>query len=317
MDLKQLAQAHLTEKLVPFWASLRDKARGGFYGYLGYDLSLDAGAPKGCILNSRLLWFFSRAYQATGNPETLALATQAYEFLQRFWDATYGGVYWSVTSDGQPLETMKHTYAQAFAIYGLCAYGMAGGLARPLEQAMALYRLIETRMTDSVAYLEAFDRQFQPLSNLKLSDHPRLLARGVVAEKTMNTLLHVLEAYTALHEATGDNAVADSLRRLLGIITQKVYHRQLNRLEVFFDTELRSVFDMQSFGHDIEASWLIDLAARRVLEGEALKEVTDLTTALAQGVFQRAYRDGSLFNEQKEKSTKLASGGYRRKRRSA
>lgn len=300
MNLGKLAEAHLKEKLLPFWAGLRDDRNGGFYGYMGYDLALIADAPKGCILNSRILWFFSRAYQATGDPETLALARQAYAFLQRFWDAESGGVYWSVTCDGRPLDTMKHTYAQAFAIYGLCAFGMAGGLAQPLEQAMALYRLIETRMTDSVSCLEAFDRRFQPLSNAKLSDHPKLLAKGIVADKTMNTLLHVLEAYTALHEATGDAAVADSLRRLLRTVTQRVYNQRLNRLEVFFDSDMRSVFDMQSYGHDIEASWLIDLAARRVLDGEALAEATARTTALAQGVYQRAYRSGSLLNEQVE-----------------
>lgn len=300
MDIKQLAEAHLTEKLLPFWAGLRDDINGGFYGYMGYDLTVDTLAPKGCILNSRILWFFSRAYQATGDPALLALAHHAYDFLERFWDKEYGGLYWSLTYDGQPLDTVKHTYAQAFAIYGLSAYALATGLTKPSDKAIALYRLVEARMTDSVSYLEAFDRAFVPLSNAKLSDNPKLLAKGVIADKTMNTLLHLLEAYTTLHEATGDPSVTVSLRSLLTMITQKVYDQKLNRLEVFFDKDMRTVFDMQSYGHDIEASWLIDLAARRVLEGEALSQVTAITTALAQGVYQRAYRDGSLVSEQTE-----------------
>jgi mannobiose 2-epimerase len=261
---------------------------------------VDRDAPKGCILNSRILWFFSRAYQATGDPALLSHAQHAYAFLQRFWDGEYGGVYWSVTADGKPLDTVKHTYAQAFAIYALSTYALASGLAEPREQAMALYLLIETRMKDSVSYLEAFDREFKPLSNAKLSDNPKLLAKGIIADKTMNTLLHVMEAYTALHEATADQTVAESLRAVLRTITKKVYDPCLNRLEVFFDADMRTVFDMQSFGHDIEASWLIDLAARRVLAGEALGRVTAMTATLAQGVFERAFRDGSLANEQTE-----------------
>ncbi len=300
MDLRQLAETHLKEKLLPFWAALRDDERGGFYGYMGFDLAVDKEAPKGCILNSRILWFFSRAYQATGDPALLSHAQHAYAFLKRFWDAEFGGVVWSVTADGQPLDTVKHTYAQAFAVYALSAYAMASGLAEPRERAMALYLLIETRMKDSVSYLEAFDRAFQPLANAKLSDNPKLLAKGIIADKTMNTLLHVMEAYTALHEATQDPAVAQSLRAVLRTVSAKVYEPYLNRLEVFFDADMRTVFDMQSFGHDIEASWLIDLAARRVLAGEALGRVTAMTTTLAQGVYGRAFQNGSLANEQTE-----------------
>lgn len=300
MEIKQLAEAHLKEKLLPFWAALRDDAQGGFYGYMGFDLKVEADAPKGSILNSRILWFFSRAYQVTGDPALLSLAHHAYAFFQRFWDGVHGGVYWSVTFDGHPLDTTKHTYAQAFAIYGLSAYALATRLPQPADQALALYRLIETRMTDSLSYLEAFDRTFQPLSNAKLSDNPKLLAKGIMAEKTMNTLLHLLEAYTVLYEATGEATVAESLRSILGMFAQSVYNPQLNRLEVFFDTDMHSVFDMQSYGHDIEASWLIDLAAHRVLTGQALAAVTTLTATLAQGVLNRAFRDGCLSNEQTE-----------------
>ncbi len=297
MHLHTQAETHLKEKLLPFWQNLRDDVYGGYIGYVGYDLAVDRLAPKGCILNSRILWFFSRAYQATSDAAVLEHARHAYQFLSRFWDADNGGVYWSCAYDGTPLDTMKHTYAQAFAIYGLCAYAMATGEAEPLARAMALYTLVETRMADGPTYLEAFDRTFHPLDNAKLSDNPKLLAKGIVAEKTMNTLLHVLEAYTLLHEATGDAHVAERLRALLQITERQVYNQQENRLEVFFDLQGRSVIDMQSYGHDIEASWLVDLAAARVLTGDALAHVQAWTTRLAQGVVARAYQGSSLLNE--------------------
>ena len=300
MDLKQEVAQHLQRKLLPFWERLRDETHGGYYGYVDFDLQVDRQAPKGGILNSRLLWFFSRAYQATGDVALLTHARHAYAFMDRLWDATFGGVYWACTAQGEPLDTMKHTYAQSFAIYGLSAYAMATGDKGALARALQLYELIETRMTDDVTYLEAFDRSFHPLDNAKLSDNPKLLAKGVVAEKTMNTMLHVLEAYTTLFEATRDPRVENSLRLLLGVLRTRVYNAAKNRLEVFFDPQLRSVFDMQSYGHDIEASWLIDLAAKAVLQGDALAEVQRWTAELASGVLERALVDDSLLNEQTE-----------------
>lgn len=297
MDLKREAGNHLKNKLIPFWQGLRDDVHGGYFGSMGYDLKVDKFSPKGGILLSRILWFFSSAYMAAGDPSLLSHARHAYAFLDRFFDREYGGVYWSLAYDGRPLDTAKHTYAQSFAIYSLCAYALAAGEQAPLDRALELYTLIETRMSDGTSYLEAFDRAFRPLDNAKLSDNPKLLAKGVMAEKTMNTMLHLLEAYTLLLEASGDARVHNSLRALLLLIEQRVYNHKQNRLEVFFDRQLNTVFDMQSYGHDIEASWLIDLAARKVLHGEELRRVETWTTVLAKGVFERAFRGGSLLNE--------------------
>jgi len=300
MNWKHEAAKHLTGNLIPFWEGLRDERYGGYYGYMDFDLTLDKQSPKGCILNSRILWFFSRAYGALGEAHLLEHARHAYGFMDKFWDHEQGGVYWSCAYDGTPLDTMKHTYAQSFAIYGLSAYAMATGEREALQKATALYEQIESRMTDPLGYLEAFDRTFHPLDNAKLSDNPKLMARGLVAEKTMNTMLHVMEAYTALYEAGGDARVRQSLRKLLGTISEQVYNRQKNRLEVFFDAQLHSICDMQSYGHDIEASWLIDLAAKAVMEPEARSEPSLWTTQLAQGVLQRAFHNGSLLNENTE-----------------
>lgn len=300
MDLKREAGNHLKNKLIPFWQGLRDDVHGGYFGSMGYDLSVDTSAPKGSILSSRILWFFSSAYTAAGDPSLLSHARHAYAFVKQFFDMEYGGVYWSVTYDGKPLDTAKHTYAQSFAIYGLCAYALATGEQEPLNLALKLYSLIEARMVDGGIYLEAFDRAFHPLENEKLSDNPKLLKKGIVAEKTMNTMLHLLEAYTLLMKASGETRVLNSLRSLLLLTEQRVYNHKQNRLEVFFDRQLNTVFDMQSYSHDIEASWLIDLAARQVLHGEELRWVEAWTTRLAKGVYERAIREGSLLNERAE-----------------
>lgn len=296
MDIRSEARAYLTGRLIPFWQVLRDTQYGGYYGYMDFDLQVDRQAPKGCILNSRILWFFSKAYQALGDPALLTHARHAYAFLDRFWDGERGGVYWACAYDGAPLDTAKHTYAQAFAIYALSAYAAASGEPEALARAMALFELVETRMIGEPGYLEAFDCEFRPLANHKLSDNPRLEARGVVAEKTMNTMLHLMEAYAELYAAGGDSRVRTRLRALLLLIGELVYNRKENRLEVFFDAALHPVANMQSYGHDIEASWLIDVAAA-VLEPAARAETLAWTQTLAQGVLQRAYQDGSLLNE--------------------
>lgn len=288
---------HLSDTIIPFWAALRDGKNGGYIGYVGYDLKPDAASPKGCIQNSRILWFFSEAYTLLKLPMLLDLAHQAYRYMERFADRRDGGLYWMCTADGEPMDETKHTYNHAFAIYALAAYARASGREKALKQAHALFELIETRMVRNKTYTDSFTRSFRPLSNEKLSDNPVLTAKGVVAEKTMNTLLHVMEAYTLLYAVGKNPRVRDSLTVLLELIQTKVYNPQENRLDVFFDGAMRPLIDMQSYGHDIEASWLWDLAADAVLAGGELAQVKQLTARLARGVLDRAFHGGCLLNE--------------------
>ncbi|MBN1776585.1 MAG: AGE family epimerase/isomerase [Clostridiales bacterium] len=297
MDLKREAARHLSDTIIPFWTGLRDDRSGGFAGYVGYDLHADPDAPRGCIQNSRILWFFSSAYTRLRQPALLGCARHAYQATERFCDSDEGGLYWLCAADGKPLDETKHTYNHAFAVYALAAYARASGDENALKQAHRLFELIEGRMTRDGQYLDAFTRPFGPLSNDKLSDNPVLTARGVIAEKTMNTILHVMEAYTLLYTVGGDARVRERLLMLLELIRTKVYNPQKNRLEVFFDSGMRSLIDMQSYGHDIEASWLWDLAADAALTGGKLTRVKQITTRLAQGVLSRAFDGESLANE--------------------
>ncbi|MDO5391477.1 MAG: AGE family epimerase/isomerase [Eubacteriales bacterium] len=283
---------HLTKDIIPFWEGLKDSEYGGYYGYLDYDLTLDRKAVKGCILNSRILWFFSNAYLTLGEKELLAYAEHAYRFLKdRCVDPVNGGIYWSVTFDGQIHEGIKHTYNQAFAIYALSSYYDASKDEEALALAKELFHLIEEKCTDEYGYLEAFDECFRPIDNEKLSEN------GVMAEKTMNTLLHVFEAYTELYRVTGDGQVGDRIRSILDVFADRVYNRELGRQEVFFDRTWHTLIDLYSYGHDIETAWLIDRGCEVLGDENYTNKLQPITREITANIYDRAYIDHSLVNE--------------------
>lgn len=290
--LIQEVTEHLQKDIIPFWKRLRDDANGGYYGWLGYDLALDKKAEKGCILNSRILWFFSNAYLTLGDKSLLDEAAHAYAFMKEHCiDSEYGGVYWSLNYDGTVKDSTKHTYNQAFAIYALSAYYDASGDESALSLAKALQQVIEKHCTDEVGYLEAFTRRFQPESNEKLSEN------GVIAEKTMNTLLHVFEAYTEYYRVTKDVFTGNRLRFMMDTIADKIYNPVLQRQEVFFDKNMNSILDLHSYGHDIETAWLVDRGCE-MLEDEAYTaKLSPVTKALTKKIYERAYVNHSLMNE--------------------
>lgn len=290
--LKTEVKKHLENDLIPFWQGMKDEVHGGFYGYLGYDLKLDRQAVKGCILNSRILWFFSNAYLLLGKTSLLDSARHAFVFLKEYCvDNQYGGVYWSLDYKGRPEDTTKHTYNQAFAIYALSSYYDASGDTQALAAARSLYQLVETRCRDEYGYLEAFSRNFEPVDNHKLSGN------GVMAERTMNTLLHVFEAYTELYRVSGEMQVAERLRFMLDIIADRVYNPRLGRQEVFFDRTWHTLADLYSYGHDIEAAWLIDRGLEILGDAVYTNKLSSVTKTITENIYNRAYTGHSLVNE--------------------
>lgn len=286
------ANRMLNDKILPFWENLKDNTYGGFYGWLDYDLNLDKKAVKGCILNSRILWFFSNAYLTTKDTELLPYAKHAYEFLKKYCiDKEYGGVYWSLNYDGTVFDSTKHTYNQAFAIYALASYYDATKEEEALKIAYDLYRIIESNCTDEVGYLEAFTYDFKPEDNDKLSEN------GVIAEKTMNTLLHVFEAYTELYRVTKDEQVAKKLYLIMDVFEKQVFNEELRRQEVFFDKNMNSILDLHSYGHDIETAWLIDRGCEVLNDAELTKRMRRITSILEDEIYKVAYVDHSLLNE--------------------
>ena len=283
---------HLITKIIPFWKGLRDKEYGGYYGYYDHGLHLDKQAVKGCILNSRILWFFSSAYALLQDESLRVEADHAYAFLkQSCLDKEYGGMFWSVSYDGVPFEDLKHTYNQAFAIYALAAYYDATGAEEALQIATDLYLLIETKCRDAEGYLEALDRSFHEVGNEKLSEN------GVMARKTMNTLLHVFEAYTELYRVTKREDVKKSLQSILDTFADKVYNEERHRQEVFFDEHWNTLIDLHSYGHDIETSWLMDYGLEVLGDEEYTKRLSRITADLRDQVYKRAFVNGSLLNE--------------------
>lgn len=292
MNMKEEITKHLTDDIIPFWKNLRDDEFGGYYGYLDYDLKLDKKAEKGCILNSRITWFFSNAYTLLKDKSLLEEADHGYEFLKEHCiDKEYGGIYWSMKYDGTPLDTTKHTYNQAFCIYALSSYYEASGKQEALDLARELYELIETRCMDDKGYLEAFTRDFKPESNEKLSEN------GVLAEKTMNTLLHVLEAYTELYRVSHDEKVGNRLRWIMDTFADKVYNPKLKRQEVFFDKDYNSIIDLHSYGHDIETAWLMDRSLEVLGDAAYIEKLTPITKALTENIYNVAFDGRSLSNE--------------------
>ncbi len=283
---------HLLSGIIPFWQRLRDEEYGGFYGYMGYDLAIDKKAVKGCILNSRILWFFSNAYLLLKDEQLLKDAGHAFKFLKdHCLDEENGGIYWSLTFDGKPEDTTKHTYNQAFAIYALSSYYDASKDEQALKIAQKLYHIVETKCKDEYGYLEAFNIRFEPAENDKLSEN------GVMAEKTMNTLLHVFEAYTELYRVTHDGKVADNIRYMLDLVADKVYNSKIGRQEVFFDRTWNTLIDLYSYGHDIETSWLIDRGLEILGDDDYTAKLSPITKTITENIYKRAYTGNSLVNE--------------------
>lgn len=289
---KNEVKNHLVLDIIPFWEALRDDEYGGFYGYKDFNGNVDKNYDKGCILNSRITWFFSEAYLLLRDDVLLQNARHGYEFLMnRCLDKENGGVFWSVTYDGKPADTTKHTYNQGFAIYALSTYYEATGERKALDTAFDIYNIIESKCRDEGGYLEAFKIDFTPESNEKLSEN------GAMATRTMNTLLHVFEGYSRLYKVTNDERVAKSLKEILDIYSSKIFNPEKHRQEVFFDHDYHSLIDLISYGHDIESAWLIDEGTKILGDKRYIHMISPLMDELCTNIYETAFDGHSLPQE--------------------
>ncbi|OUJ70396.1 AGE family epimerase/isomerase [Hymenobacter crusticola] len=287
-------QQELTN-ILTYWATyVPDPEHGGFYGQLNNDSQPNPLAPKGAVLNARILWTFAAAYNHEPRADYLALAQRAYQyFVTHFLDAEFGGVYWSVDYKGQPLDCKKQVYALAFSIYGLAEYYQASGDADALKHAQALYHTIEAHSFDAErgGYFEAHARDWQPLADLRLS------AKDANEKKSMNTHLHVLEAYTTLYRVWPNAGLRQQLKALLVNFTDHIIDADTSHLHLFFDENWRPKPDAISVGHDVEAAWLLLEAAEVLQEPELIKQFRQLAVQLAAGATEGLAPDGSLLYE--------------------
>ena len=295
LEIKQQVKEELTHNILPFWSEkMIDNKNGGFYGQIKGDGQLVSDSNKGGILNARILWSFSSAYLQQKNPLYLEMANRAKTYiLDHFFDTEFGGTYWMVSFDGKPVDTKKQIYSQAFFIYAFTEHYRASGEESSLQTALELFRIIEKYSFDPElnGYYEAYSCDWVLLEDLRLSE------KDENEKKTMNTHLHVLEAYTNLYRVWKDETLKKQLRNLILIFTQKIVNQKTFHLDLFFDENWNTKSTIVSYGHDIEASWLIDEAARVLGDQVLLDKVQKICIDVAVAACQGLQPDGSLVYE--------------------
>jgi cellobiose epimerase len=288
-------EGELSSDILPFWLQhTRDRERGGFYGEISNDLTVKKNEPRGALLTSRILWTFSAAYRRRHDPACQEMARWAYDdLLARFWDNEQGGLFWSVTADGKPLQTRKAIYGQAFGIYALAEYHRATGDRAPLDRAIALYRMVESHAHDAEhgGYFEEFTQDWQRLPNSRRSFVSR-------APKSQNTLLHVMEAYTNLLRVWPDPELRDRLHDLVNVMLTRVLNPANHHLRLFLDEDWTPRSDGISYGHDIEFSWLLIESAEVLGDHELIAQSGTAAVEVARATLAEGVdTDGGLLSE--------------------
>lgn len=278
--------------ILHYWQQkMVDQKQGGFFGALNNNNEVLPDSPKGGVLNSRILWTFAAAYQYDRNPEWLQLADRSYDYLKTYFrDKEHGGIYWSVAADGQPLETRKQVYGQAFGIYALSGYYKCNDRKEVLEWAIALYRLLEEHSYDPQykGYHDAFSREWGLIADTRLS------AKDDNAAKTMNTHLHVLEAYTNLYRVWQDNGLRKQLYYLIKLFIEKIIDKDTHHQILFFNAQWQPQSSVVSYGHDIEAAWLLLEAAEVLQDSELIHQVKEILLLLTEATIPGLEANGGL-----------------------
>lgn len=301
----------LTNNILPYWINnVTDHENGGFYGRIdGYE-NVHPEADKGAVMNARILWSFAASYRVLKKREYLETARRAKDYIEaHFLDKEYGGLYWSVDYKGNPVDTKKQTYAIGFAIYGFSEYARATGDKEALAMALSLYDDIERHTFDAEnnGYVEALTREWAPIADMRLSD------KDENGSRTMNTHLHIIEPYTNLYRCMKEMGISPvehgteeeqtmwrvgkSAENLLDIFINKLLNKQTYHLDLFFNDKWEGERNVESYGHDIEASWLLHEAALVLGDKKMLQRVEPVVRRVAFAADEGLRKDGAMIYE--------------------
>ena len=304
---KQELQQEL-ENILRYWMHhVVDNEQGGFYGKVDFDNVVHVQAPKGSVQHARILWAFAAAFRHTGNAIYGQLADRAYHYLvNHLIDAEWGGVYWTVDYKGTPLDTKKQIYALAFALYALAEYYQCRPADKVRQQAIDLYQAIVTHSHDAEygGYIEALTRGWKPIADLRLSE------KDANEKKSMNTHLHVLEAFTNLYRVWPDEGLKGKIKELLHLFLDHIISKETNHLVLFFDEAWHPKSDIVSYGHDIEAAWLLQEAAELIGDKDLLFIVKNRSIQLAKAAARGLDVDGGLWYEYNDEALHLVKENH-------
>ena len=281
--------------ILDFWINnMMDEKQGGFFGSLDNNNLANHGAEKGIVLNSRILWTFSAAYARFNEPQYLDMAARAYKYIiDHFIDRKYGGVYWSVDHTGKMLNGRKQIYGLAFCIYGLTEYYKASNDIVALHIAQNLYEHIEQYSFDreNGGYLEAFTQGWKIIDDMRLSE------KDDNEKKTMNTHLHIIEAYANLYTAWPEKKLKESIRHLLDVFEEHFIDKRSYHLNLFMDDQWNVRSSLISYGHDIEAAWLLLDCAEKTESAGYTSRYKELGVKIAEAATEGLAEDGGLWYE--------------------
>lgn len=294
--LYEMAHRDLTRNLLPWWMRHAvDHENGGFYGQVDHRNQPVAGATKFIVLNARLIWTFSAAYRVLGDPACREMADRAYRyFIDHFWDREHGGAFTRLDARGSVLDDHKFIYGNAFALYGLCEYARATGCGEALDYARQLFGCLESHVYDPVykGYFESCDR------NWDVNPWLRGVNRQPSDVKTINTHLHLIEAYTSLLRVEDTPAVRSKVREHLYVMLNRIVNRDIHHYHCFQARDWTPTSTVISFGHDIEGSWLMTETADVLNEPEARRAARDTCVNMARAALEEGFRsDGAMLTQ--------------------
>lgn len=289
--------------ILAYWMRYtKDEINGGFYGKVDEANIPYTESPKGVVLNSRILWAFSAAFNQTKNNEYLFFAERAYQYIiNHFFDKEFGGVFWSIDYKGKILNSRKQIYGLSFCMYGLTEYYKAINKQEILDQAINIFHCIEQHAYDNErkGYYEAFGRNWQPEQDLRLSE------KDANEKKTMNTHLHIIEAYANLYEVWPDEFLKKQIENLLEVFSNYIINKKNNHHILFFDEAWNAKSEMISYGHDIESSWLLQHCAEKINNNEWIDATKKFAVNIATASQEGLDNDGGLWYEYNPSSNHL------------